>query len=258
MTVSDEPVIIAMGLTTGTLLALGCCVFIDMFFRPRAGRIEVATTRGGLELPPTAVMRWSGPVAAVLVLLFAGLLAMSGSADFTYAPRRYHWPTVGVILGLVVLGGILHSPPSPARVPRLVLTPHGIGTRRGDRTRVLDWDAIVPPNLRIGKRVDLVVRHPIKVPPAGADPLEVLDTPMVEVPIGRYASDPNLVLALIEHYRTHPEDRAELAGPEVVDRLRRGDFAAWQGLTEREKPGVAPMAARRRGVRPGRRMRRAR
>lgn len=59
--------------------------------------------------------------------------------------------------------------------------------------------------------------------------MHVPEQVQVLLPIAMCGSDPNLVLALIEHYRTHPGDRAELAGPEVIDRLRRGDFAAWPG-----------------------------
>lgn len=222
MMLSGEPLVICMGLVITALLLLACVALVSLL-RSNHGRIEVVQVHGRLELPPTATARWIWPIAAGLVLAMAGILVAGGAAGVDLGSTRFTSPGVGVVLAVLVLGGVLANPPSPSAVPRIVLTSDGVGRRRRQRTRLMGWDEIAPPRLVTDPGVQVVVwRRNVRGAPlssaGGLDELRLI------LPLALYGSDPRLVLALVEHYRANPGDRAELAGPEVIERLRRGDL----------------------------------
>lgn len=224
MMASGEPLVVALGLTIVAALVLGCVAVGAVVLAPRDGRIELETVRRRLELPPTRAAQLAGPVGAGLALLFSALLVLGGLQGVDMGSTRFTSPFVGLVLGAVVLVGVLRNPPGGARTPRLVLTPDGVGRRRGTELELLGWDEITAPRLSVDPAVELTLWRRSVTPTQGARPAEVLADARLVLPLAAYRSDPNLVVALVEHYRTHPRDRAELGTPEAVDRVRRGEL----------------------------------
>lgn len=224
MALSGEPLVIALGLTIAAALVLACVAVGALVLAPRDGRIELATVRRRLELPPTRVARVAGPVGAGLALLFSALLVLGGLQGVDMGSTRFTSPFVGLVLGAIVLVGVLRNPPGGARTARVVLTPDGVGRRRGTEVELLPWDEITAPRLSVEPAVQLTIWRRSVTPARGARPSEALADARLVLPLATYRSDPNLVVALVEHYRTHPRDRAELGTSAAVERVRRGEL----------------------------------
>lgn len=224
MMLSGEPLVLALGLTIAAALVLGCVAVGSLVLAPRDGRIELETVRRRLELPPTRVARLAGPVGAGLALLFSALLVLGGLQGVDMGPTRFTSPFVGLVLAAIVLVGVLRNPPGGARAARLVLTPDGVGRRRGTEIELLPWDEVTAPRLSVDPAVQLTIWRRSVTPAAGARASQALADARLVLPLATYRSDPNLVVALVEHYRTHARDRAELGTAEAVERVRQGEL----------------------------------
>lgn len=221
---SAEPLLMAAGLVVAVFVLYGCALVV-LVVRSYEGRIDVAQGRLGLELHPAARARWAGPVLFALGGAFAVILVLGGVTGVDLGSSRFTSPAVGVLLLVALVVGLFTTPPSPSAVPWVVVAPDGVGRRRGQRTRLIDWDEVDAPRLVTTPAVKVVVwKRDARLAPVTSARDADQDAMRIEIPVRLYRSDPRLVLALIEHYRAHPGDRGELAGPEAIDRLRRGDL----------------------------------
>lgn len=183
--------------------------------RPDPSRVRVEPVGG----EPAVVVVWRTtfhrqPLFVSLVVLLAAVIwsvALVGS-------RHWAW-----WVPLVVVAPLLVALPDRvlelARPLRLVLTPHGLGATALDADTWLDWDdvrevVVVQADQWSVVRVAAVSRAAswsrrrrrrfLAAPSAGE--------PCVDVPGPALPVDPRAVIAAVEHYRTRPAARGELAG----------------------------------------------
>lgn len=183
--------------------------------RPAPDRVRVEPVGGA----PAVVLAWRTtfhrqPLFVSVVVLLAAVLWTSGLV------RVGHWAWW---VPLVVVAPVLLALPDRvlelARPLRLVLTPDGLGATALDGDTWLDWDdvrevVVVQENQWAVVRVVAVARPASWSYRRRARFLSAASAgePCVDVPGPAFPVDPRAVIAAIEHYRTHPAARAELAG----------------------------------------------
>lgn len=172
-----------------------------------AGRVRVDAV-GGLRFAPPA---WLGvallalAVAGVLVGALPYVLAAEGIPALMGSGVRRYSPGVLALLSLGWLGYQLAG----WREPRgLTLSPEGLrGVRGADRVR-LAWDDLDRVEVAPGWSARLIL-HTV----AGS---------AHAITAQWMGSDPNLVAAIVEHFRAHPEDRPALVdGPAAIGIVER-------------------------------------
>ncbi|WP_250442562.1 hypothetical protein [Actinotalea sp. C106] len=213
MLLSGVPVVAAIGATLLTALTLGSMALWALFLRPRRGRLEVLPGSGELRLPAVAGVR---PIVVAwpwLGLVLAALLVLAGVVGIDMGPR-IAGPGAGLVLAVIIIGALSRRDTGSHALPYVALSPRGLVHQKSKRRILVPWDEIDTVRIETKPGVLLRVRW---APELGQDEF-------VSFPLGLHASDPRLVLALVEHYRRHPEHREELADRSAVSRIERGAF----------------------------------
>lgn len=211
---SDQPTwaVLFVALTLFVALVLGG--FVLGALPVNRGKLRVRAHDGALEVVgslwarwaemATAVLLWIGVLAGVMVLLGPG-----GSEPQSVGPVII---LAGFALGVTwfVARFLTGHRPQDA----LVMRREGFSTRRAGSTESFQWGDVTGVAVgNGGMTVDLLGFSGTKAP----------------FPASELRSDPALVAALLEFYRTHERERSELASGRALDRVRSGDFR--QGST---------------------------
>ena len=191
------------GLGVIVLAALG--VAVSWAGALRVGEVRVAPEAAGLRfsapgslIASMIVVALVGVLVAVLLVVIeaVGLPATSGSG-----PARFGPAVLGVAAGgwaVVLLVG-LRVPPG------LTLTPEGVRGVRGAGPVALAWDDLARVEVLASSHGARLVLHAVGGGVSSVDPHWT-------------GSDPNLVAAIVEHFRARPADRAALRdGPAALD-----------------------------------------
>lgn len=200
----------AVGVAVGALAA-------DQLYAAggRTGRLRLRTTETGLVVLGSPWSRAVDVVAAVVfvVALVASLLA---SVDAGAEPGGSGLATAGPVVVLALLAAlafyrVLGVLATRRRTSRLRLHSEGVEASGADGRATFSWDALTGVQAGPGPNVLVLLGH------AGTD---------VPLPAVELRSDPQLVARLLEHYRTHPRDRAELVDERALSRVREDRLAA--------------------------------
>lgn len=183
------------------LLALGCLVAAPLAAPVQPGW---AWLLGAIGI---AVALWVSDV--LLTLLTRGgrvrLRLVVGAVEVVGS--RWSRPVdVVAPLAFLALVGLLRVLGRSRRRSRLRLAAGGLEVSGPQGRGEFEWDALTG-----AREMPLAVRTV-----AGS---------WVSLPGSELRSDPALLARLVEHYRTHPRDRHELADERVVERVRAGHLA---------------------------------
>jgi hypothetical protein len=170
----------------------------------RRGEIRVSDAGGLRFVPRPGALGW--PFAIAFAGLTAGILAVASLIDdqeFGLLPRTVWLVLLTGVLSAIWLGQSLWS----LRVPLgLRVSAWGLEGVRGSKAVSLPWNYLAKAEAAPG-RSGAVLR------------LTQEDGSSVVIAPQYLGSDPNVVAAIIEHYRAHPEDDDALA--DATDAVRR-------------------------------------
>jgi asparagine N-glycosylation enzyme membrane subunit Stt3 len=198
------------GPSAGTLGMAGLAILVAVVMIDGAVRLPRPAPRVVGETTVVPASRLVGLIVllmGVMVALLAFALLSEDVADQRRAWIRYVVPVVAA--GLVAFGAV-----AAARPTRLVVSAQGV-TTTGLRRRTIPWYSILsiePADDAVAgsgsTALSLVVR--------GADTRLDLLTRWTRPTLW-------VLIAWLEHYRLHPDDRSELAGPVALERLEAVD-----------------------------------
>jgi hypothetical protein len=211
--------LVIAGPSVGTFGMAGLALALALVMIDGTVRLPRPAPRTVGETTVIPATRWVG-VLVLLMGVMLGLLAIALlSADVSDQRRawiRYVVPVVAA--GLIAFGAL-----AAARPARLVVSAEAVSTT-GLRTRTIPWYSIIsikPADDAVAgsgsTALSLVVR--------GADTRLDLLTRWTRPTLW-------VLIAWLEHYRLHPDDRSELAGPLALERLaaidlRQRDASLW-------------------------------
>lgn len=169
----------------------------------RRGRLRLRTVGSATEVVGSA---WSRPVdvAAAVVLLVAlvgSLLSLVDTSTGTPGLDAAAPVAVLALLALLAFGTLLSVVARRRRRSRLRLHAGGLEVSGPDGRGDFEWDALTR----------------LRPSPLAA---QTVDGAWVPLQQQELRSDPALVARLVEHYRTHPRERDELADGRAVERAR--------------------------------------
>jgi hypothetical protein len=162
-----------------------------------AGAIRVDSASAGLRFAPSSSLAATAAVVAVAGMLVGALpyvLDAFGLPATLGAGVTRLGPAVLGVLALAWLGYQVWGLRDPAG---LTLTPEGVRGVRGSGHVDLPWSDL--------ERVDVTAVRGARLV------LHARGGAAVAIDPHRLGSDPNLVAAIVEHFRTHPGDRGALA-----------------------------------------------
>ncbi|WP_156971483.1 hypothetical protein [Knoellia sinensis] len=206
---TDQPTWAVMFVALTLLMVLVGGTFLMGALPTKRGKLRVRAHDDALEVVGSPWVRWAE--VATAAFLWMGVV---GGAILLLGPVDSDPQTVGPIVILVgfalattwfaarFLSG--HRPPDAVMLRR-----DGFSTLRAGSTTSFSWGDVLGFGVgNGGMTVDLLGYGGISA----------------RFPASELPSDPALVAALLEFYRTHQFERSELASGRVLDRIRSGDF----------------------------------
>lgn len=158
-------------------------------------------------VPPRAVAGWE--LAIAVVGLLPGTFVWLGAAngERTLGGQGAIWLSILT----VAAAAWLVKQVAELAVPRgLTIAPEGLSGVRGGRRFAWSWDELARASVVLSRTGARLVLHAHDHEPVEVDPT-------------RMGSDPNTVAAVVEYFRSHPDERAALAadGHEVLAAVER-------------------------------------
>lgn len=157
------------------------------------GRVRVRTEGPLTFVPPASLDRW--PLIIGVVALVPALVALIVDAS-QFTGQGAIWLVIITVAAVAWLGQQAFARRTPLG---LQMADAGVRGVRGATSVELTWDQIGRASAR----------------PSGRDGALVIEAAggPVSINASRLGSDPAVVAAVVEHFRTHPEDRHLLATP---------------------------------------------